>query len=94
MRAGILRRLRCENITPFVFGAHPHPLLQGHGDRGRLRDTILGLPVHQQIQDADIMRIADVVGPLLTDYGLSGETMAKARQRGMANRASINYLTG
>jgi hypothetical protein len=90
-RSGVLRQLRQENITPFVFGAHPHPLLRGHRDNVRLRDRILGLPVHQQLRDADIMRIAEVVGPLLPDHGpgVAGMSKGVTRTNGDADQPQL-----
>jgi dTDP-4-amino-4,6-dideoxygalactose transaminase len=66
-RGELLQQLHASGIRPFVFGAYPHPELpvQESEDTAWMRDTIVGLPVHQDMDSMDIGRLAKAVGPLL-----------------------------
>jgi dTDP-4-amino-4,6-dideoxygalactose transaminase len=49
-------RLRRAGIETFVFGRHAHPAMEGalRADSAPLRERILGIPVHQQIEPSQI----------------------------------------
>lgn len=62
-RQKMLQRLASVNIQPFVFGAFPHSRLQDEELReaAALRDEIVGLPVHERLDENDLYRIGDAV---------------------------------
>lgn len=62
-RGPAMQWLRDQGIETFRFGAVPHRLLDlaAFPDAARLRDQILCLPVHQQLSEASVERIAERV---------------------------------
>lgn len=76
-RSNFLRDLRRENILPFIFGAYPHPYLPAelNDETSGMRNAIVGLPIHQQLNDADIARVSRAVGPMLRRHGLQMEPL-------------------
>lgn len=68
-RTELLLRLQAQGIATFVFGMFRHPALDParFPETRRLRDEILCLPVHQDLRDGDVERIANVLRPLLAD---------------------------
>jgi len=71
-REQFLRAMWASKIVPFVFGAYAHPLLPEVMQRSHsiLRDSIVGLPIHQQLSIAQIQRIARAVAPVLNKHRL------------------------
>jgi len=69
-RSRLLSNLTQQYIFPFVFGEYPHPQLPSAlgAETAWMRSTIVGLPIHQQLQETDLVRIANVVGPVLADF--------------------------
>jgi dTDP-4-amino-4,6-dideoxygalactose transaminase len=66
-RSQLMENLRYHGVETFRFGATPHPMLGKevfHLSSG-LRREILCLPVHQQLEDRDLDRIADLLRPML-----------------------------
>ena len=51
-----------EKLYPFVFGRIPHPLLaiNNYPDTLYLAGHLLGLPIHQQLDERDVMLVADI----------------------------------
>jgi len=58
-RDRIARELRRRNVSPYVFGALPHPLLPMNEfpHAAYLRTRLLGLPLHQQLSEQDLGRV-------------------------------------
>jgi dTDP-4-amino-4,6-dideoxygalactose transaminase len=58
-RDRFVRDLRRRNVSPYVFGASPHPLLpiSEFPHAAYLRTRLMGLPVHQQLSEQDLGRI-------------------------------------
>jgi perosamine synthetase len=58
--------LKMRGIFPFIFGKTPHPSLpiKDFPDTHFLNDNVIGLPVHQQLKDGDLNRIAMVVNEI------------------------------
>lgn len=71
-RDELMAELRATGIETFRFGATPHPKLdiELRLEAAPLRDKILCLPVHDQIADSDVERIAMIVKPLLLRHAL------------------------
>jgi perosamine synthetase len=59
-RPQLLARLAREGVETFVFGEFAHPTLEsGMSEAHRsLRDTLIGLPIHQQLDTKDMREIA------------------------------------
>ena len=66
-RGLFMERLLANGIECFIFGATPHPHLDqlSSAETARTRNSIMCLPIHQQLRDADLDRIGTVVGALL-----------------------------
>jgi dTDP-4-amino-4,6-dideoxygalactose transaminase len=62
-RAAVISGLQKCGIRPYVFGAFSHPLLPMYQRRRTawMRETIIGLPVHQQMQTEQIAYLAESV---------------------------------
>ncbi len=59
-RESIMRDLAAQSIETFRFGAHPHPCLDqtAFADHAELRESIICLPIHGQLGEEEIDRIA------------------------------------
>lgn len=66
-RTEVLLRLQAARIEPFIFGMFNHPAMDDERfpESRRLRDTILCLPIHQNLDEHDLERMASLLGPLL-----------------------------
>ena len=66
-RTEVLLRLQAQGIAPFVFGMFHHPAMDAarFPESRRLRDELLCLPVHHQLADGDVERVASALRPLL-----------------------------
>lgn len=62
-RDAVAERLAARGVHPFVFGRHPHPLLQPEQfpEATVLAAGILGLPVQQQLTERDMALVADIL---------------------------------
>lgn len=62
-REQVVDALSEQRVMPFVFGRHLHPFLNTteHPEAAYLSDSIIGLPVHQQLCDEDMETIADTL---------------------------------
>jgi perosamine synthetase len=62
-----------QGVETFRFGAAPHPKLNAdlRSETAQMRDNILCLPVHDQITDNDIEKVARIVRPLLAWHAFS-----------------------
>jgi perosamine synthetase len=60
-------KLFAARVEPFIFGMFHHPSMQidAFPESRRMRDEILCLPIHQDLSDADIDRIAKLVRAVL-----------------------------
>ncbi|MFQ5751136.1 MAG: aminotransferase class V-fold PLP-dependent enzyme [bacterium] len=60
-RDEIVRELHNRGVYTFVFGRSPHPALnvEEHPESHFLSDSQLGLPVHQQLTDDDMIIVAE-----------------------------------
>jgi len=58
------RDLAAQGIDALSFWTHPHGTLPDGGfpQAARLRSTVVGLPVHQELRPLDVDRMADAVG--------------------------------
>jgi len=58
-RNRLVAELRRRNVSPYVFGASPHPLLpiSEFPHAAYLRTRLMGLPVHQQLSEQELGRI-------------------------------------
>jgi perosamine synthetase len=67
-RSRFLRHLNAAGINPFVFGSHPHPRLQEplRLTHSWMCETIVALPIHQQLTPVEMLTIARVSAPLLS----------------------------
>jgi perosamine synthetase len=66
-RAEILLRLQAAQVETFIFGMFNHPAMDTvrFPESRCLREEILCLPVHQNLCDYDLKRIASLLYPLL-----------------------------
>ena len=66
-RAEVLVRLQAAGVETFVFGMFHHPALEpaGFPEARVLREEILCLPIHQDLDEADLDRLAALLEPLL-----------------------------
>jgi len=71
-RDGLARALRGEGVDSYTFGKHAHPVLPAREAPGaaRLRDEILGLPVHHDLAPHDVERLAEIVGRHLPRHSI------------------------
>ncbi|MEA2488581.1 MAG: perosamine synthetase [Acidobacteriota bacterium] len=62
-RTEALVRLQAARIEPFIFGMFHHPAMDAgeFPEAVRLRENLLCLPIHHQLRDADLLRIAEVL---------------------------------
>ncbi len=67
-KPALLRRLRAAGIRALDLWSVPHPSLEQHRfvRAAALRRTLVGLPVHQELRQRDLDRIADAVRGLWT----------------------------
>jgi dTDP-4-amino-4,6-dideoxygalactose transaminase len=79
--------LKQRGIGSFVFGRLPHRLLSvfQRAKCRKLRDHILGLPIHQQLDPMDIHRIAGEAVSLLSKYAFSTFSGVTASEAGNPN---------
>jgi dTDP-4-amino-4,6-dideoxygalactose transaminase len=63
----LVEYLKTRGVKALLLWKHPHPLLKVRDFPAaqRLRDTVVGLPVHQELTRSDLLRIADAVKPVL-----------------------------
>jgi dTDP-4-amino-4,6-dideoxygalactose transaminase len=68
-RTEVLLRLQAAHAAPFIFGMFHHPAMHAarFPETARLREELLCLPIHQDLDARDIERIATVLRPLLAD---------------------------
>jgi dTDP-4-amino-4,6-dideoxygalactose transaminase len=66
-RAEILVRLQAAQVETFIFGMFNHPAMDtgGFPESRSLREEILCLPVHQNLDERDLKRMASLLCPLL-----------------------------
>jgi dTDP-4-amino-4,6-dideoxygalactose transaminase len=66
-RAEILVRLQANSVETFIFGMFHHPAMDARlfPESRRLREEILCLPVHQNLDADDLKRMAALLRPLL-----------------------------
>ncbi|MDT4952407.1 MAG: perosamine synthetase [Acidobacteriota bacterium] len=66
-RAEILVRLQAAQVETFIFGMFNHPAMDTaqFPESRCLREEILCLPVHQNLDDQDMKRMASLLSPLL-----------------------------
>jgi dTDP-4-amino-4,6-dideoxygalactose transaminase len=66
-RARAFVTLFAARVEPFIFGMFHHPAMapDDFPESRTMRDDILCLPVHQDLGDADVDRVASLVLPLL-----------------------------
>jgi dTDP-4-amino-4,6-dideoxygalactose transaminase len=66
-RVAILVRLQANSVEPFIFGMFQHPAMDDSRfpESQRLREEILCLPVHQDLDEDDLKRMAMLLRPLL-----------------------------
>jgi perosamine synthetase len=66
-RAEILLRLQAAQVETFIFGMFNHPLMDTaqFPESRSLREEILCLPVHQNLDERDLKRMASLLCPLL-----------------------------
>ncbi len=62
-RVGTLVRLQAARIEPFIFGMFPHPAMRTEDfpETRRLRENLLCLPIHHELREGDLARIAEVL---------------------------------
>lgn len=60
-------KLLAARVEPFIFGMFHHPsmTIDAFPESRRMRDEILCLPIHQDLSDADIDRVAKLVRAVL-----------------------------
>ena len=74
----ILRReelhssLSRQEIETFIFGNNAHPRMNKdrYPEANALRNEILCLPVHQYLNESQLVRLVEVTGPLLEKYAI------------------------
>ena len=61
--ANLVENLEARGVKALLFWKYPHPSLQVNDFpmAKNLRDTVVALPVHQELTSADLRRIADAV---------------------------------
>ena len=59
----VVDRLNRHGVQPFVFGRHPHPLmnLSRFPETVDLSRNLLGLPLHQQLSEQQLQRVASAL---------------------------------
>lgn len=60
-RDTVASRMTANGVFPYIFGRHPHPLVQTDKFPGlnHLTSSSIGLPIHQQLSQEDIETVAD-----------------------------------
>lgn len=60
-------KLFAARVEPFIFGMFHHPSMriEDFPESGKMRDEILCLPIHQDLGDADVDRVAKLVRAVL-----------------------------
>ena len=73
-RTEIVLRLQGAGVEAFIFGMFHHPAMGQDEIPGAraLREEILCLPVHQDLGDAELDRLAAVLAPLLAPARTGG----------------------
>jgi perosamine synthetase len=66
-REQLMSAMYRPGVETFRFGATPHPIIGDalRADSRRLRENILGLPIHDQVSESDIARMAEILRALL-----------------------------
>jgi perosamine synthetase len=66
-RLGVFVKLFAARVEPFIFGMFHHPSMRidAFPESARMRDEILCLPIHQDLCDADIDRVATLARAVL-----------------------------
>jgi dTDP-4-amino-4,6-dideoxygalactose transaminase len=66
-RLGVFVKLFAARVEPFIFGMFHHPSMRidAFPESARMRDEILCLPIHQDLVDADIDRVATLARAVL-----------------------------
>lgn len=66
-RTEVLLRLQAARVETFIFGMFSHPAMDENSfpESRRLREDILCLPVHHDLDDYDLERMASLLCPLL-----------------------------
>jgi dTDP-4-amino-4,6-dideoxygalactose transaminase len=66
----LIEKLNAHNIESFVFGKYPHPRMNPYAfpEAASMRDLILCLPLHQYMDESQLNRLVDVLGPLLKHH--------------------------
>jgi dTDP-4-amino-4,6-dideoxygalactose transaminase len=66
-RTKVLLSLQAARVETFIFGMFNHPAMDDERfpESRRLRETILCLPVHQNLDERDMERMASLLRPLL-----------------------------
>ena len=66
-RAELFVKLFAARVEPFIFGMFHHPSMtpDAFPESRAMREDILCLPVHQDLGDADVDRVASLLRPLL-----------------------------
>jgi dTDP-4-amino-4,6-dideoxygalactose transaminase len=75
-RAEVLLSLQARSVETFIFGMFHHPAMDAarFPESRRLREEILCLPVHQNLCDDDLIRMAALLRPLLEADGGDAHT--------------------
>jgi dTDP-4-amino-4,6-dideoxygalactose transaminase len=75
-RTEILLRLQAAGVETFLFGLFHHPALDPgcFPEAGLLREEILCLPIHQDLGETDLDRMAALLEPLLVEAPYEGIT--------------------
>lgn len=68
-RDEVVERMNRLGVHPFVFGRHPHQLLnlRHFPETADLSSNLLGLPVHQQLSEQHLQRVAASLQDALTN---------------------------
>lgn len=66
-RVDAFAKLFAARVEPFIFGMFHHPAMpiEAFPESRRMRDEILCLPIHQDLNDADVDRVAKLVRAVL-----------------------------
>lgn len=66
-REQVMSAMYRQGVETFRFGATPHPIIGDalRADSSRLRDNILGLPIYDEVSEADIATMAELLRALL-----------------------------
>jgi len=66
-RTEVLLSLQAARVETFIFGMFSHPAMdeERFPESRRLRDAILCLPIHQNLDEQDLERMASLLRPLL-----------------------------